>query len=134
MYRRNVCPSPIVLAALAALCFVVLSGCHSTPAKIELDDLSVWIYVEPNPVGVGEQCTRYSSIYNRHETDTACVDSVTIDTLVFAMDFLVAPDDTVPTVEEMGLTYPSAGAYIHTLTYYTTIGTFVCPPCTVTVE
>lgn len=135
MNLKNACPRPVVLAAaLAVVCLAALSGCDSTPAGITLADLSGWIYVEPNPVGVGEECTRYSFIYNSHATDTAFVDSVTIDSLVFNVDFSIAPGDTHPAVEEMGRTYPSAGTYIHTLTYYTTLGILTCPPCTVTVQ
>ena len=113
----------VYAAALAVFCLAAWSGCHKTPSGLRLDDLSGWVYVAPNSVGVGEECTRYSFIFNNHQTDTAYVDSCTIDTLHFNMDFIVAPLDTFPAVEESNRTYAAAGTYIHTLTYYTTIGT-----------
>ena len=121
-------------AALAVCCLAALSGCKNTPAGIRLSDLSGWIYVQPNPVAVGEGCYSYSFIYNSHQTDTAFVDSVTIDTVVYRFhgDFDIPPRDTVTAVEQSYL-YQSAGTYIDTLTYYTTVGTLVCPPCTVKV-
>lgn len=121
-------------AAIVAFGLAVWSGCQSIPTGLKLTDLSGWVYVQPNPVGVGEANTRYSFIFNSHPTDTAYVDSCTIDTLHFNMSFRVAPRDTQPAVEESGRTYPAVGTYVHTLTYYTTIGTLVCPPCTVKVE
>jgi len=133
--RKNRNPHSIAgAAALAVFCLAAWSGCKSKPAGITLDNLSGWIYVTPNPVGVGEGCNRYSFIYNSHLTDTAYVDSTRIDTLLYGMSFSVAPRDTVPAVEEDNLTYQSVGTYIHTLTYYTRIGTLVCPPCTVKVQ
>ena len=130
----NACPRPVAFAAgLVLLCLAFLPGCDSTPAGITLDDLSGWMVVSPNPVGVGEQCTRNSFMYNSHATDTAFVDSLRIDTLHY-VGFHCMPGDTIWAVEERGRTYESAGTYIHTLTYYTRIGVLTCPPCTVTVE
>jgi hypothetical protein len=125
---------PRLLPALAGVCLIILAGCQTTPAGISLEDLSGWMTVEPNPVSVGQDCTRSSFIFNHHDADTAYVDSVRIDTLVFAFPFRVLPRDTHPAVREMNLRYAAAGTCVHALTYYTTLGDLTCPPCTVTVQ
>jgi hypothetical protein len=132
--RNDATSRLIILAAVAAFAMAVLPGCDSSPAALTLGDLSGWMTATPNPVGVGQDVTRSSYIYNSHATDTAYVDSTVIDTIHFIMDFKVFPGDTAFAVEHMGLTYPSAGTYVHTLTYYTTIGVVTCPPCTVVVQ
>jgi hypothetical protein len=125
---------PVVLvSAFAALCLAVFNGCDSGPAGITLDDLSGWMVVQPNPVVAGEECTRLSWIYNAHASDSAFVDSLRIDTVRWP-GFEVMPGDTAGAVEEMNRVYPTAGTYVHTLTYYTTLGVLNCPPCTVTVQ
>ena len=134
MNLKKVCLRAVVLAVgLVVLSLAGLSGCDNAPAGIALDDLTGWMVVSPNPVGVGEPCTRNSFMYNSHATDTAFVDSLKIDTLRY-VGFHCMPGDTIWAVEEMGRTYQSAGTYIHTLTYFTRIGILTCPPCTVIVE
>jgi hypothetical protein len=133
--RKNRNPHCIGYAvALAIFCLAALSGCKSKPAGITLADLSGWSYLSPDSVGVGEPCTFHSFIYNRHLTDTAYVDSTTLDTLVVRASFDIPPLDTVAAVYESNIIYQTPGTYIHTLTFFTTIGALICPPCTVRVE
>jgi hypothetical protein len=122
----------VIVAALAALCLAAFIGCDSAPDGITLDDLSGWMIVHPTPVVAGRACIRSSYIYNAHQTDSAFVDSLKIDSTRW-VGFTVMPGDTIYAVEEMSVVYPAAGTYIHTLTYYTKIGVLNCPPCTVTV-
>ena len=123
----------ILAAALAALGIAVSTGCDTKPVGITLDDLSGWMVVQPNPVVAGEECTRFSWIYNAHASDSAFVDSLKIDAVRWP-GLEVMPGDTAGAVEEMNRIYPAAGTYVHTLTYYTTLGVLNCPPCTVIVQ
>ena len=133
MNRNHTTARSTAIAVVAGLGLGILA-CVQNNSTLKLSDLKGWMTVSPNPVAAGQPVTRSSLLYNGHASEWVFTDSIVIDTLHFSGGVNVLPGDTTFVVEEMDFRYPSAGTYVHHLTFYTTIGVLTCPPCTVIVQ